>query len=106
AFLEFAGAAIGSAPRLEARQGATALVTSADGDPLILHAREPGRESLIIAFDVLETDLPFRNSFPLLLRNAVIGLVSEQTSWTPAQIRIGEAVRPLRPLPRDVKTVQ
>lgn len=84
---------------------ATTLADSADGAPLIFLIRQPDRIALCLAFDVLESDLPFRNAFPILLRNAVLYLVSEQSAWIRDHYAIGEPIEPLRPLPADARQV-
>jgi hypothetical protein len=65
------GAHLAKASRLMLREPARVLAHTADGDPLMFLVEQPNRQMLCLAFDVLESDLPFRNAFPLLLRNAV-----------------------------------
>ena len=54
---------------------------------------------------MLESDLPFRNAFPMLLRNAVVHLVLDRDAWIRSQYRIGDAIEPLRPLPEDLQRI-
>ena len=81
------------------------LARSADGAPLIFLDQTPEHRALCLAFNVLDSDLPFRNSFPILLRNAVTYFVSEQTPWVLSHYRIGESIESLRPIPDDVTEV-
>jgi len=80
-YLSFGSASIAAAERVEILQDAQVLARSADGDPLIFLYQRPERQALCLTFDVLETDLPFRTSFPLLLRNAVTFFTSQQKRW-------------------------
>ncbi len=84
---------------------ATVLADSTGGSPLIFLLQQPDLAALCLAFDVLETDLPFRNAFPVLLRNAVVHLVSEQQAWVRDQYAIGDVVEPLRALPGGIEQV-
>ncbi|HEY3246182.1 MAG TPA: BatA and WFA domain-containing protein [Phycisphaerae bacterium] len=84
---------------------ATILADSNTGSPLIFLVQQPDRMSLCLAFDVLETDLPFRNAFPVLLRNAVVHLVSQQQAWVRDQYAIGEPIESLRSLPAGLEQV-
>src|SRR5262249_4428537 len=49
------------------------------------------------------SDLPFRNAFPLLLRNTVAYLVAQRTNLVQEQYQIGDSIEPLRGLPTGVK---
>ena len=83
----------------------TVLARTTAGAPLIFLCQQPNRRMLCLAFDVLESDLPFRNAFPMLLRNALVHLVSEQTAWVHRQYRIGDVIEPVRPLPEGVTEI-
>ena len=83
----------------------TVLARSTEGAPLIFLDEQPGRRALCLAFDVLDSDLPFRNAFPLFLRNAVAYLVDERSTWIHDQYEIGEVIESLRPLPVDLEDV-
>lgn len=104
-FLELAGAQVARAHRVELTRPADVLVASDEGDPLVFHVRDPRQDTMCFAFDVLETDLPFRNSFPIMLRNAVSHLVEEGAAWTPSQVRVGEVIMSRRRAPEGVQTV-
>lgn len=91
--------------QVDLTQRAMVLARSADGAPLIFLCEQPDRAALCVAFDVLDSDLPFRNAFPLLLRNAVTYLVMQGASWVRDQYRIGEVIEPLRPLPATLSEV-
>ena len=59
---------------------------------------EPNRQSLYVPFDILESDMPFRNAFPIFLRNAITFLHHEQDALLREQHQIGELMVPLRPM--------
>lgn len=83
------------------------LAGTAEGDPLIVLIEQPNRQMVYLAFDVLDSDLPFRNAFPLLLRNIVAFMHEEapaSSAWLKPAYQIGEVVRPLRPLPESMDT--
>jgi von Willebrand factor type A domain/Aerotolerance regulator N-terminal len=86
--------------------GARVLAQTAAGDPLIVLFEHPDRQSLCFAFDILDSDLPFRNAFPLMLRNAVAFMHEDAPPYLPPEVRIGETVRPARPLPLGATTAQ
>ena len=96
---------LAAALEVDLAERATVLARSSEGVPLIFLYEQPGRQILCLAFDVLESDLPFRNSFPLFLRNAVAFLGTEQRAWIRDQYRVGDPVEPLRSLPMDVHEV-
>jgi hypothetical protein len=102
----FQGARLAKAQRITLHQPATVLASSADGDPLVVLVDQPDRQALCLAFDVLDSDLPFRNAFPLLLRNAVAAMHHEAPSWLRAEYAIGEPVRTTRPLPAGTSSVK
>lgn len=96
------GARVTKAMRVELSEPAVVLAHSADGDPLVMLFDQPDRQMLCIAFDVLDSDLPFRNAFPLLLRNAVAYMHHEAPSIIRSDYAIGESIRPLRAAPSGV----
>ncbi len=104
-YLNLSAATLIQAKRVDLAGEATVLARSAGGDPLIFLHEQPDRQALCLAFDVLESDLPFRNAFPLLLRNAVAYLGTERARWVRDQYAIGDVIEPLRPLPTDVREV-
>jgi hypothetical protein len=104
-YLTIHGAAMPRASQVTLTERATVLADSAGGAPLIFLIRQPDRVALCLAFDVLETDLPFRNAFPVLLRNAVVHLVAEQRAWVRDQYEVGECIESLRPVPTGVVQV-
>lgn len=101
----FQGARLAGARRVSFEATPTVLAHSEEGDPLIALVDQPDRRTLLLAFDVLESDLPFRNAFPLLLRNAVAYLHDEGPSLVRPEYTIGDTIRPLRALPGDVRGV-
>ncbi|MBI5862943.1 MAG: VWA domain-containing protein [Planctomycetes bacterium] len=84
---------------------ATVLADAGGASPLVFVIQQPGRTALCVGFDVLQSDLPVRNAFPILLRNAVVHLVAEQDAWVRDQYRVGEAIESIRPLPASVGSV-
>jgi hypothetical protein len=93
------GSRLAKANRLTLTQPARVLAYSADNDPLIFLVEQPNREVLVLAFDVLDSDLPFRNAFPLLLRNTVSFMHEEGQSWLRPTYSMGDTIRPLHALP-------
>lgn len=101
------GARLAKAVKVGLKEQARVLAHSADGDPLIVHVEQPDRQLVYLAFDVMDSDLPFRNAFPLLLRNIVAFLHEEASSeWLRPRYRIGEVIRPLKALPAGISTIQ
>jgi hypothetical protein len=104
-YLTVSGASLTRGKEVDIGQPATVLAASPTGAPLIFLCRQPDRQILCLAFDVLDTDLPFRNAFPILLWNAVTYMVAERHAWFPAQIHVGDSLTTLRPLPPGVSEV-
>ncbi len=96
------GSRLAKAARLTLKQPALVLASADDGEPLVALVEQPQRQTLLVAFDVLDSDLPFRNAFPLLLRNAVSYMHTDAPSRLRSSYQIGETIRPLRPLPLAV----
>ncbi len=105
-YLSVSGATLARAKRVDLLEGLTVLARSRDGAPLIFLAEQPGRRSVCLAFDVMESDLPFRNAFPVFLRNVVLYLAAQRQSWIHDQYRIGDVIEPLRPLPEGIREVR
>ena len=105
-YLNFAAAILPQAREVDLSGPATVLARSSEGAPLLFLIERPEGASLCLAFDVQQSDLPFRNAFPILLRNAVTHFSTEQRAWIRSQYGIGETVEPLRPLPADVHEVR
>lgn len=104
-YVNAAAVSLARAKRVDLPERATIVARSSDGSPLIFLIEHPDRAILCLAFDVLESDLPFRNAFPLLLRNTVSYLVTQQAAVVPDQCRIADTIEPLRKLPEDVTEV-
>jgi hypothetical protein len=104
-YLNLNGVRMAEARKLRLTDRATVLASSAEGDPLILLDERPQRQTLVIAFDVMQSDMPFRNAFPLLLRNAVAFLHTEAPSWLKDEHAIGETITPLKTLPEAIASV-
>ncbi len=104
-YLNLGAVHLARAAHWELIEAATVLAESADEAPLIFLSRSPDAARLCLAFDVLESDLPFRNAFPILLRNAVSFLVADRTNWIRPQYHVDDVIRPARPLPEDISQV-
>ncbi len=104
-FVSVSSVALVKAHDVTLSERATILAESNDGSPLVFLHEAPDRQSLCVAFDVMESDLPFRNAFPVLLRNTVAHMVSEQSLWIADQYHVGDVITPLRALPSDVTAV-
>ena len=98
-------AALARALRVDLSDRAVVLAKTADDWPLVFHWQEPDREALCLTFDVLESDLPFRNAFPMLLRNAVTFFVTEPRKWVHPEYQVGDVIEPIRQLPDDIAEV-
>jgi von Willebrand factor type A domain/Aerotolerance regulator N-terminal len=97
--LTLQGSRLARANRITLKQPARILAQSADSDPLIALIQQPDRQTLLVSFDILDSDLPFRNAFPLLLRNTVAYMHEDAPSWLRTNYAAGETIRPLRPIP-------
>lgn len=104
-FVNFSGVGLARARQFDLQNGTTVLAKSPAGVPLIFLVESPARRALCLAFDLLDSDLPVRNSFPILMRNAVAYFGIERQGWLPAQFRPADFVELQRPLPAGVKTV-
>jgi hypothetical protein len=99
------GAKVGKAHKVTLKQPSRVLANSADGDPLLFLVDQPSRQTLCLVFDAVASDLPFRNAFPLLLRNTVSYMHEEAPSWLRSTYAVGDTVRPLRALPEAMTSV-
>lgn len=104
-YLNIGAATVAKASEVTLTDRAIVLADAAGGTPLIFLVQQPDRAALCLAFDVLQSDLPIRNAFPILLRNAVVNLVAEQSAWVRDQYAVGEPIEPLRPLPPEISQV-
>ncbi len=100
------GARLRRAAKLSVSSPAQVLAHTAEADPLIVLLDEPGRRTLALAFDVLESDLPFRNAFPLLLRNTVAYFQDDAPTFLRPQYAIGRPVELTRPVPAGVESLE
>jgi hypothetical protein len=99
------GSRLANAHRLTLSQPARVLAHTQDNDPLIALFDSPGRQVLLLAFNVLDSDMPFRNAFPLLLRNTVSYMHEDAPRWLRPAYALGEVIRPLRPIPDGAQPV-
>lgn len=105
-YLSLNAVQLARARQVELADRATVLAVTPGGAPLIFLVQQPGRSMLCLAFDVLDSDLPFRNAFPILLRNAVTWLVADQAAWVRDQYEVGDAIEPLRRVTGEVTEVR
>jgi hypothetical protein len=105
-YLNLGAVALAESREVDVTQRATVLAVSSTGTPLIFAVQQPGRAALCLALDVLASDLPLRNAFPILLRNAVTYFAAEQRAWVRPQYGIGETIEPLRPVSDNLHAVQ
>lgn len=99
------GSRLAKAARLALKQPGRVLAHSAEGDPLMVLVEQPERQVLLLAFNVLDSDLPFRTAFPLLLRNTVAFMHEDAPSWLRPEYAVGDTIRSLRPLPAGMTSV-
>jgi hypothetical protein len=97
-FMDVRGVRLAAARKVDLLERCTVLARSGDDTPLIFLHRGQDRDALCLAFDVFDTDLPFRTAFPVFLRNAVAWLTGEGGALVRERYAVGEAIRPLRPL--------
>jgi Ca-activated chloride channel family protein len=73
---------------------AAGLATIVDGEhgPLVLAGQRDGGRVVQLAFDPLESDLPLRVGWPILVMNTVGWLTADATSGESNAIRTGEAL--------------
>jgi hypothetical protein len=61
-------------------------------DPMILAGEESGRNVVVFAFDLRNSDLPLQTAFPLLVRNLTTFLLPLPAGGLPADVSPGEPV--------------
>ncbi len=71
---------VASALALVPEQGDRLVAQTAGGNPLIIEGQREGVRFVALAFDIRQSDLPLRVSFPLFILAAVDRLAGEQTS--------------------------
>jgi Ca-activated chloride channel family protein len=67
-------------------------VASSGSDPLIVAGEESGRNVVVFAFDLHNSDLPLQTAFPLLVRNLVTYLLPLPAGGLPAEVSPGQSV--------------
>lgn len=103
-YLVLSAASVARTPRLELPPDFATLAATPAGEPMIFAHRSPGRRVLCVAFDVLESDLPVRNAFPILLRNTILHQLDDADSPVPPAHRIGQTIA-VRDLPVEADLV-
>lgn len=104
-YVNIAGCKLARAKDVTINANATVLAKSRNDAPLIVLYRDPSREFLCLTFDLLDSDLPVRNAFPILLHNAVVHLISEKGQWIKDRYSIGEVIHSVRALPPEITTI-
>lgn len=105
-YVSLGGAQLATAQRVEPLEPMEVLAVSGDGAPLMFWYASPKQTALCIAFSVMDSDLPFRNAFPLILRNAVIQLAASRRSYIESSYGIGERITSLRRVPPDINAIR
>ncbi len=98
-YVNLAATHIAKANALEPSSTARVLAW-AGSDAIIVADEKPGMRALTLGFNVMDTDLPLRVSFPVLLSNCVRWLTAERRSQRLKIIRPGDMLR--FPTPPDV----
>ncbi|MGQ9631178.1 MAG: vWA domain-containing protein [bacterium] len=80
--------AISRALRVETEGGET--LAEADGTPLIYAWQSGGIKLVYIGFDIMESDLPLRVAFPIMMSNAINWLYPDRLPFSSQQVRAGE----------------
>jgi hypothetical protein len=80
-------------------------IVRAEGGAVVTAEETDRRRVLRFHFALEDTNLPVLAAFPLLVRNVLAWFTREEERWFPAALREGEALEPLRRLPRDVESV-
>lgn len=68
------------------------VVAASGTDPLIIAGEESGRNVVVFAFDLHDSDLPLRTAFPLLVRNLTSFLLPLPAGGLPVDLPPGEPV--------------
>ncbi|MCA9256134.1 MAG: VWA domain-containing protein [Phycisphaerales bacterium] len=105
-YVSLGGAELAQAQRVEPLEPMEVLAVAGDGAPLMLWRVSPKQTALCIAFSVMESDLPFRNAFPLILRNAVIELAASRKRYIKSSYGIGERIVSLRPVSSEQTSIK
>jgi hypothetical protein len=88
-----------------ALRGEGKILLQSNAGPLIVLFEER-RKVVYAAFNVLDTDMPFRVTFPALLRNIMTYFETDEYALLRSSYITGEAVFPARRLPEGTKTIE
>ena len=91
-YVNFAATQIARANTLEPSPGATVLA-SAGQAPVIVAEDKPGLRAIVFGWSFLDSDLPLRVGFPVLLRNCVRWLTEGERRNEVKVVRPGEMLR-------------
>ena len=79
------------------------VVLDSDQGPLLIAGETGGRKVVILTFDLHDSDLPVKMSFPLLMRNLIGYLLPGPAGGLPPSVAAGTAV-PISPDPNSAVT--
>lgn len=83
AYVDFANLHVSQAQKIESPPWMRTLLNS-DGGPLLLAGENEGRRAAIIAFSLINSDLPLQIDFPILIANLSRWLLDQPAFETPA----------------------
>ncbi len=89
--VDFAPVAVAKARRCRPKPWAQAVVESDQG-PLVVVGEEAGQRRVWLGFDLLDSDLPLRAGFPILIGNLVSWLGESAERVAVPTVRTGESV--------------
>ncbi len=90
-FVDLSSAHISNAIQMEKPTWGRVLAASGT-DPLIVAGEQDGRNIVIFAFDLRDSDLPLQTAFPLLIRNLTTYLLPLPAGGLPAEVAPGQPV--------------
>lgn len=90
-FVDLFGLHVSSAMQLAPPPWGRTVVASGE-DPLLIAGTEAGRNIVVFAFDLRDSDLPLQTAFPLLIRNLTAFLLPLPAGGLAAEVAPGEAV--------------
>jgi hypothetical protein len=90
-FVDLSNVHISTAMRLELPTWGRPVAASGI-DPLIIAGEQDGRNVVLFAFDLRDSDLPLQPAFPLLVRNLMSYLLPLPAGGLPAEVAPGEPV--------------
>ncbi len=80
-----------AAPSVSVNKGGTTILALGES-PFLYHLTQAGRRIVLIAPDIMQSNLPLTVDFPVLIRNILTLLVPRPSSPTPTWANVGEPV--------------